>query len=49
MNGLNVANLRTYSADQVASLADGDHHSVRDAGLRRRIALKKKRVKGKDG
>lgn len=30
MTGLNAQDLKTYTADQVASLADVDAHSVRD-------------------
>jgi hypothetical protein len=39
---LNAADLKTYSAEQVASLADVDFYAVRDEGFRRQAATEKK-------
>jgi len=39
---LNSADLQTYTAEQVASLADVDVHAVRDEGFRRQAAAEKK-------
>jgi len=45
MTELNATDLQTYSASQVASLADLDHYSVRDEGFRRQTAAEKKIAK----
>ena len=45
MTSLNAADLQTYSASQVSSLADLDHYSVRDEGFRRQDAASKKLAK----
>jgi len=45
MTSLNATDLQTYSAAQVASLADLDHYSVRDEGFRRQAAAEKKLAK----
>ena len=42
MATLNADDLKTYTAQQVASLADVDFHSVRDEGFRRQSAAEKK-------
>ena len=39
---LNASDLATYSAAQVASLADIDAYAVRDEGFRRQTAAEKK-------
>lgn len=39
---LNSTDLMTYTADQVASLADVDVFAVRDEGFRRQAAAEKK-------
>jgi hypothetical protein len=40
-NGLNAADLQTYSYQQVAGLADVDFYAVRDEGYRRQRAAEK--------
>lgn len=42
MANLNPADLQTYTAAQVASLADVDVYAVRDEGFRRQTAAEKK-------
>jgi hypothetical protein len=42
---LNATDLQTYTAAQVASLADVDFHAVRDEGFRRQTAAEKKIAK----
>lgn len=39
---LNPADLKTYTAKEVASLADVDAHAVRDEGARRQTIAEKK-------
>lgn len=42
MTNLNPADLQTYTAQQVASLADVDVYAVRDEGFRRQTVAEKK-------
>jgi hypothetical protein len=42
MANLNAEDLKTYTAAQVASLADVDIYAVRDEGFRRQTAAEKK-------
>lgn len=45
MTNLSAKDLATYTASQVASLADVDAYAVRDEGFRRQAAAEKKLAK----